>query len=855
MLQQLFNSGKYEEVINYFSENKPVTQNDFSLLALSYYNLNKKNKAIGVLKEMLKKYPNNPDALFNLTIIYYQLKNWNKVKEFGESYFNLDSSSWEINDILSDLYVFEGNFEKALKHMELALKNVPNGLLNDLKIKFQLLKEKIQTSVKKPKLAFICAAGLDNFINDIIEGLSDEYWVRKYTVKSDREIYEAIDWADIVWLEWANEVAIIGTNYPGIVGKKVIVRLHRYEAFSNFIEKIKWDVVDKLILVAGSMKEVLEIYHKEKYNEFKDKIEIVYNGIKIDNFEFKEREPGFNIALAAHLHTRKNIMLALQIMDALVKIDKKFKLHIAGDFQDPVLELYLKYMVKEMGLEDNVIFYGWVDDMDEWWEDKNYLLSTSIHEGHPYNIMEAMARGIKPVIHNFYGAKELYDYSLIFSTIDEAVKKIVNSDYYSLEYRMYVIRNGWVIGNTIRSIKDIIKNICCKKDLEPLIKKEYETMKGEVAIISLSELSPRRGGPSAYLWNLKEGFKQINFDDCIFISNKHLLPFPDFKNENELISAFNIWFENNIVELYKRHKREIDNAKILHFHSPIELYYFYKLFAKSKIMREKYFVLSFHMPELPSQEVPGWFGLSKDSVPTFSKIIDDIFIESIKIANHIVLPNRYVLECYNGINLDKLMEQKKISYIPTGVPVVMKAPQDRRKFNIVEDEIIIGYLGRRNHIKGFDIFLQIIDRLNEEKIKFKALVAGRGERLIKSNVLDLGIINDINSFFGLIDILIVPNRQTFFDLVILEAISSGTPVITTRIGGNKYFQEHEIPVILCDPVNVVEEMVKVIKDLGNNKSKINDLAKKLQKAYKEMFSLKKFAEEYSNLYKDLLKNL
>ncbi|MCF6096381.1 glycosyltransferase [Thermovorax subterraneus] len=459
MLQELFDSGKCDEIINYFSNNKPVTQNDYSLLALSYYNLNKKNKAIGILREMLRKYPNNPDALFNLSIIYYQLKNWNKVKEFGERYFNLDSNSWEINDILSDLYVFEGNFEKALRHMELALKNVPENLFGELKIKFQMLKEKVQTAAKKPKLAFICAAGLDNFINDIIEGLSDDYWVRKFAVKTDKEIYEAIDWADIVWFEWANEVAIIGTNYPGIVGKKVIVRLHRYEAFSDFIERIKWSVVDKLILVAGSMKDVLEIYHKEKYSEFKNKIEIVYNGVKIDKFEFKERKPGFNVALVAHLHTRKNIMLALQIIDALVKINQKFKLHIAGDFQDPVLELYLKYMVKEMGLENNVIFYGWVDDMDEWWEDKNYLLSTSIHEGHPYNIMEAMARGIKPIIHNFYGARELYRNEMLFNTIEEAVSRITDSNYYSSEYREYVVNRKWDLVSQINLIKKIVNSL------------------------------------------------------------------------------------------------------------------------------------------------------------------------------------------------------------------------------------------------------------------------------------------------------------------------------------------------------------------------------------------------------------
>ncbi|MCK4297085.1 MAG: glycosyl transferase family 1, partial [Candidatus Marinimicrobia bacterium] len=63
------------------------------------------------------------------------------------------------------------------------------------------------------KISFICAVGLDNFIDPIIAGLSNNYIVRKFIVKTQQEIYNAIDWGDVIWLEWANEVAIIATNY------------------------------------------------------------------------------------------------------------------------------------------------------------------------------------------------------------------------------------------------------------------------------------------------------------------------------------------------------------------------------------------------------------------------------------------------------------------------------------------------------------------------------------------------------------------------------------------------------------------------------------------------------------------
>ncbi|KXG78804.1 putative glycosyltransferase EpsJ [Fervidicola ferrireducens] len=461
MIKELYDSGKYEEIIDIFSNEKPVTQSDYLLYALSYYNLNKKNKAIGVLKEMLKKFPGNPDALFNLSIIYYQLKNWNKVKEYAEQYFRLDENSWEINDILSDLYVFEGNFEKALKHMGLALKNVPEKLLVELKNKFYLLKERIQTATQKPKLAIVCIVGGDKFINDIIEGLSNDYWVRKFIVKTDREIYKAIDWADIVWFEWADQVAIVGTNYPGIIGKKIIVRLHSYEVFSELPRRINWSNVDKLIFVAPHIKEIF-------FREFSDvagrvATEVVFNGVDLNKLTFKERKPGYNIAWVADISYKKNPPMMLQIIKKLKEINSNYKLHVAGSFQDKRYEYYLKYMVKEMGLEDNVIFYGWVDDMDEWWEDKNYLLSTSIHESFGYNIAEAMSKGIKPIIHNFYGVKELYPDKYIYDTVDEAVKMITSDEYNSKEYREFIER--FSLEKQIENIKQILKNMVDKDGL------------------------------------------------------------------------------------------------------------------------------------------------------------------------------------------------------------------------------------------------------------------------------------------------------------------------------------------------------------------------------------------------------
>jgi len=307
------------------------------------------------------------------------------------------------------------------------------------------------------KISVICLSGLDNFIDPIIDELSDDYMVRKFIVKTKQDIYNAIDYGDVIWLEWANQSAIVATNYKGIKGKKVIVRLHSYEIFTDFPKQINWAVVDKLIFVAPHIRDILKELSPGIIDDVKT--EVVYNGIDLDKIPFKKREAGFNIAWVGYINYKKNPPMALQVMKKLVDIDKRYILHVAGSFQDLRYKVYLEYMIKEMGLQDNVIFHGWVDDMEEFWEDKNYLLHTSIHEGHSLAILESLARGIKVICHNFRGSRELYPELITFDTIDEAVNIITGKFYDSKIYRDWVIRNGWTLENQLKQIKRVIEEI------------------------------------------------------------------------------------------------------------------------------------------------------------------------------------------------------------------------------------------------------------------------------------------------------------------------------------------------------------------------------------------------------------
>lgn len=454
--------------------------------AIKTFEEKKLNKSVSLFKEILSNDPRNERALFYSCLIYRQLKKWGLCKRIALDYLKFHGKNEEILEVLGDVYYFEGDYLKSSKMYSTALKSASGGESKErIQDKLNKTKNKQESSKSQTKLALVVAEGSDSFTDDIVEGLSNYFWVRKFTVAKNRARFHsllvkglsrnllnkstykllvklypgilkrAMRWADIIWVEWASNEAV-AASYLKNKSKRLFIRLHRYEAFEHYPFLIDWKNVDKVVFVSAFMKKVLED-RGIKINT--EKSEVIYNGVDLQRFEFRPRDNGFDIGWVAHIIPRKNLHIALEIVRKLVDGDKRYKLHVAGDFPDLMYERYIKHLIKTMNLESNVVLYGWVDDIAKWWDDKNYLLSTSIHESFGYNITEAMARGIKPVIHNFDGAEELYEEEFLFNNIDEAVEKIRTGNYDSVYYREYIKNKKWTLENQIDEFKSLVEEL------------------------------------------------------------------------------------------------------------------------------------------------------------------------------------------------------------------------------------------------------------------------------------------------------------------------------------------------------------------------------------------------------------
>jgi glycosyltransferase involved in cell wall biosynthesis len=310
----------------------------------------------------------------------------------------------------------------------------------------------------KKNLAFFCGADGETFLSDICEYCRLRYNVRLFVGDTKLQLYELMAWSDISWFEWCTDLAVIGSNAPKVC--KTVVRLHRYEAYTQMPNAVNWANIDTLILVGNPY--VKSYLLDTAPAVAKTNILTVNNGVDIARFRFNERSRGYDIAYVGNLRLVKNPMLLLECMKELLKRDSRYTLHIAGASFDPVLKQYMDYMIRSMALAGSVIFEGYQRDISSWLDDKHYIVCSSIIEGNPVSIIEAMACGLKPLIHNYPGAIEMFGSEYVFNDPGEFCEKLLGGSYEPVRYRRFV-EDRYSLGRQLEKVGVLLSGLTSGK--------------------------------------------------------------------------------------------------------------------------------------------------------------------------------------------------------------------------------------------------------------------------------------------------------------------------------------------------------------------------------------------------------
>ena len=249
----------------------------------------------------------------------------------------------------------------------------------------------------------------------------------------------AQEWADIVWCLFANEplVALSNAESPS---SGLIASVRVYEMMpgeTGFFPATCWKNVRGLLYESPHVQSLTETVWGEILGDVPRRM--IWDCVWLDEYPFYNKGVGHNLAYIGHINFKKGWPLLLQALRHAVNIDSRYRLFVAGDFQSFRHEAYIKHMVHAMGLSEHIQFDGWVDDIQPWLIDKDYLISASEWEGCPKGIIEAMACGVVPLIHNFVGADGVFPTTLLWDTLDEFGGMLGRKDAYVAQFcRDYV---------------------------------------------------------------------------------------------------------------------------------------------------------------------------------------------------------------------------------------------------------------------------------------------------------------------------------------------------------------------------------------------------------------------------------
>lgn len=400
----------------------------------------------------------------------------------------------------------------------------------------------------------------------------------------------------------------------------------------------------------------------------------------------------------------------------------------------------------------------------------------------------------------------------------------------------------------------------------------------QVLIWDLNFRLKNSGGPAGYLYNIKTYIDTLTEDSHITFLSDIYSQNNQIKNSKiaEKTKKLNNFFLRPFTDIYRtfrflRNKcpkeilQHVDLSlfDVIHFHNPIDLYLASNIISSYRGI----ILLTSHSPEPIASELVNHIYNDRKSI--FRQLSYALFAsaerQAFRRANYIMFPTIYSSEPYMADKKLKeiLISKKEVTrWCPTAILDVDLGDKNQCYFKDLcgtpVNNFNIVYLGRHNEVKGYDDLKKIAKVIFNRHKNASFIIGGlQGpiESLQHEQWVELGWTNKAAEIIRNADVFILPNRQTYFDLIALEVLRAGTPIIMTNTGGNKYFAEIAVNgegiyiYDRCDMGTCIEaiEQLMAAKQDGS----INILGKKNRELWKKYFTLPQYLNNYRNMIESL----
>lgn len=186
----------------------------------------------------------------------------------------------------------------------------------------------------------------------------------------------------------------------------------------------------------------------------------------------------------------------------------------------------------------------------------------------------------------------------------------------------------------------------------------------------------------------------------------------------------------------------------------------------------------------------------------------------------------------------------------------------RRRFNIEEDAIVIGSVGRLDAIKRFDRLMAVFAEISKEWSHAHLMLAGGGpqrEELIslskrlhmESKIHITGYVEDVRPYAALFDLFVCSSKSEGVPMAMLEAMAMETPVVSTRVGGIESVVQHGQSGLLVRPDDD-GDLLQAVRQLLQNRDMLNTMGRNARERVVNHFSIAHAVEKVQRMYDQVI---
>lgn len=150
---------------------------------------------------------------------------------------------------------------------------------------------------------------------------------------------------------------------------------------------------------------------------FTDKgIKVIYNGICLPESLIQHANERMTVGSAGRLFPVKDYSLMVEIAKLMVAQSDMVDFALAGDGPE---RHRIEENIRKAGLHGRFKLLGHLDDMDMFYKSLDIYINTSVHEGIPMSVLEAMSYGLPVVVPKVGGFSEIVEEGICGYLIDD----------------------------------------------------------------------------------------------------------------------------------------------------------------------------------------------------------------------------------------------------------------------------------------------------------------------------------------------------------------------------------------------------------------------------------------------------